>query len=149
LRKIISENMELFRKATELLKKEGILAIVFFGSRVIGKNRKDSDLDVLIVAENKRIDLSEERLKFVKENGVYLDTVVMTEEEFQENLTLGTVLMGVSIAFCVAYDKNGIYERLIKWSEEVKKYGAILILPYGKFVVGSCLRKCFMPGEDL
>ncbi|BBG26141.1 hypothetical protein IC007_0646 [Sulfuracidifex tepidarius] len=44
--------MELFRKATSLLKKDTVLAIVFFGSRVIGKHREGSDLDVLILVRD-------------------------------------------------------------------------------------------------
>jgi predicted nucleotidyltransferase len=140
--------MELFRKATELLRKKSVRAIVFFGSRVIGKYRNDSDLDVLIVAEG-RIDLGPERLRFVKENGIYLDTTVMTEREFEENLTLGTVLMGVSLAFCVTYDEIGIYDKLVNWCKEVEKYGAVLILPYGRFVVGRTLRKCLLANEKI
>ncbi|MFP3202900.1 MAG: nucleotidyltransferase domain-containing protein [Sulfolobus sp.] len=139
------ENMELFNLAREKIIRDDVLAIIFFGSRVIGKYRKDSDVDVLIVVRkggNK--DFSKERLSFLKETGVRLDTTVFDEEEFKENLTLGTVMMGVSIAYCIAYDRMGAKELLEKYCEEVKPYNAILILPYGKFTVGRTIRKCVM-----
>jgi len=144
LQRIILENMELFRKATFLLRRNGVLAIVFFGSRVIGKYKKDSDLDVLIIVkdEAKELNFSDARLRFVKDTNIYLDTVIMTKKEFKNNLTLGTVLMGVSIAFCVTYDEINVYEELEKWSNEIRKYGAVLELPYGKFIVGRTIRKC-------
>ena len=144
MQRIILENMELFRKATLLLKRDGVLAIVFFGSRVIGKYRKDSDLDVLVIVRDdiKGLNFSDARLRFLKDTGVYLDTVVMTKTQFESNLTLGTVLMGVSIAYCVTYDEINVYEKLEEWSNEVRKYNAILVLPYGKFIVGRTIRKC-------
>ncbi|BCU67743.1 DNA polymerase [Sulfolobales archaeon HS-7] len=142
--------MELFRIATSLLKGNETLAIIFFGSRVIGKYRKDSDLDVLLVVEDesKRLRFNEVRLKFLKDTGVYLDTTIMTTDQFENNLTLGTVLMGVSIAFCVTYDKINAYEKLESWSNEIRKYGAILELPYGKFIVGRTIRKCRVSFES-
>jgi len=139
------ENMELFSLAREKIIRDDVLAIIFFGSRVIGKHREDSDVDVLIVVKkggNK--DFSKERLSFLKETGVRLDTTVLDEEELKENLTLGTVMMGVSIAYCVAYDRMGVKELLEKYCEEVKPYNAVLILPYGKFTVGKTIRKCEM-----
>jgi len=139
------ENTELFNLAREKIKRDDVLAIVFFGSRVIGKYGKDSDVDVLIVVRkggNK--DFSKERLSFLKETGVRLDTTVFDEEEFKENLTLGTVMMGVSIAYCIAYDRMGVKGLLEKYCEEVRPYNAVLILPYGKFTVGRTVRKCVM-----
>ena len=138
------ENMELFRIATRKLVRDDVLAIIFFGSRVIGKYRKDSDVDVLIVIKRGgNRDFSKERLSFLKETGIRLDTTVFDEEQFEENLTLGTVMMGVSIAYCITYDKINAYERINAFAEEVRKYNAILELPYGKFVVGRTIRKCF------
>jgi Nucleotidyltransferase domain. len=140
---ITLENMALFREATQLiLNKPGVLAIVFFGSRVMGKNNSRSDLDVLIVVEDKIVDFSDVRLGFVRSNHVYLGTLIMTEKEFEENLTLGSVLMGVSLAYCVIFDKIKVYERILSWAERVRKYNAILELPYGKFTVGRTIRKC-------
>jgi predicted nucleotidyltransferase len=137
--------MELFSLAREKIIRDDVLAIVFFGSRVIGKHREDSDVDVLIVVRKGRNkDFSKERLSFLKETGVRLDTTVFDEEEFKENLTLGTVMMGVSVAYCVAYDRMGVKELLEKYCEEVKPYNAVLILPYGKFTVGKTIRKCEM-----
>jgi Nucleotidyltransferase domain. len=137
--------MELFNLAREKIIRDDILAIIFFGSRVIGKYRKDSDVDVLIVVrKGSNKDFSKERLSFLKETGVRLDTTVFDEEEFKENLTLGTVMMGVSIAYCIAYDRMRVKELLEKYCEEVKPYNAILILPYGKFIVGRTIRKCVM-----
>lgn len=140
----ILENMELFRKATLFLRRNEVLAIIFFGSRVIGKYDKNSDLDVLVIIkdEAKGLNFNDVRLRFVKDTNIYLDTTIMTKKEFENNLTLGTVLMGVSIAFCVTYDKINIYEELVKWSNEIRKYGAVLELPYGKFIVGGTVRKC-------
>ena len=139
------ENMELFKLAREKLMRDDVLAIIFFGSRVIGKYRKDSDVDVIIVVKkgcNK--DFSKERLTFLKETGVRLDTTVFDEDEFKENLTLGTVMMGVSIAYCIAFDKMGAKGLLEKYCDEIKPYNAVLILPYGKFIVGRTIRKCVM-----
>lgn len=140
----ILENMELFRKATLFLRRNEVLAIIFFGSRVIGKYDKNSDLDVLVIIkdEAKGLNFNDVRLRFVKDTNIYLDTTIMTKKEFENNLTLGTVLMGVSIAFCVTYDEINIYEELVKWSNEIRKYGAVLELPYGKFIVGRTVRKC-------
>ncbi|BBG23389.1 hypothetical protein IC006_0673 [Sulfuracidifex tepidarius] len=81
-------------------------------------------------------------MRFVKDTGVSVDTTVMTREEFKDNLTLGSVLMGVSIAFCVTYDEVNVYEEIERWSNEVRKYHAVLDLPYGNFVVGRTIRKC-------
>ncbi|BAB66008.1 hypothetical protein STK_09860 [Sulfurisphaera tokodaii str. 7] len=136
--------MELFRKATLLLRREGVLSIIFFGSRVIGKYKKDSDLDVLIIVrdEAKGLNFSESRIRFLKDTNIYLDTVIMTNTEFENNLALGTVLMGVSIAYCVTYDEINAYEKIENWSKEIRKYGAVLELPYGKFIVGRTIRKC-------
>ncbi|BFI74365.1 nucleotidyltransferase domain-containing protein [Sulfurisphaera ohwakuensis] len=144
MQRIILENMELFRKATLLLRREGVLSIIFFGSRVIGKYKKDSDLDVLIIVrdEAKGLNFSESRLRFLKDTNIYLDTVIMTNTEFENNLALGTVLMGVSIAYCVTYDEINAYEKIESWSKEIRKYGAVLELPYGKFIVGRTIRKC-------
>lgn len=144
MQRIILENMELFRKATLLLRREGVLSIIFFGSRVIGKYKKDSDLDVLIIVrdEAKGLNFSESRLRFLKDTYIYLDTVIMTNTEFENNLALGTVLMGVSIAYCVTYDEINAYEKIENWSKEIRKYGAVLELPYGKFIVGRTIRKC-------
>ncbi len=143
MHEVTLENMALFREATRLiLKKPGILAIVFFGSRVMGKNNSHSDLDVLIVVDDKSVDFSDVRLGFVRSNHIYLDTVIMTEKEFEDNLTLGSVLMGVSLAYCVKFDKINVYERISNWAEEVKKYNAILELPYGRFTIGRTIRKC-------
>jgi len=144
LQRIILENMELFRKATLLLRREGVLSIIFFGSRVIGKYKKDSDLDVLIIVrdEAKGLNFSESRIRFLKDTNIYLDTVIMTNTEFENNLALGTVLMGVSIAYCVTYDEINAYEKIENWSKEIRKYGAVLELPYGKFIVGRTIRKC-------
>jgi len=139
------ENTELFNLAREKIIRDDVLAVIFFGSRVIGKYRRDSDVDVLIVVRkggNK--DFSKERLSFLKETGVRLDTTVLDEEEFKENLTLGTVMMGVSVAYCIAYDRMGVKELLEKYCEEVEPYNATLILPYGKFTVGRTVRKCVM-----
>ncbi|XAF01746.1 nucleotidyltransferase domain-containing protein [Sulfolobus tengchongensis] len=139
------ENMELFKLAREKLIRDNVLAIIFFGSRVIGKYRKDSDVDVIIVVKkggNK--DFSKERLSFLKETSVRLDTTVFDEEEFKENLTLGTVMMGVSIAYCIVFDKMGAKELLEKYCDEIKPYNVVLILPYGKFTVGRTIRKCIM-----
>lgn len=55
------ENMELFRIATRKLIRDDVLAIIFFGSRVIGKYRKDSDVDVLIVIKRGEIGISQRR----------------------------------------------------------------------------------------
>ncbi|HII73972.1 nucleotidyltransferase domain-containing protein [Sulfurisphaera tokodaii] len=144
MQRIILENMELFRKATLLLRREGVLSIIFFGSRVIGKYKKDSDLDVLIIVrdEAKGLNFSESRIRFLKDTNIYLDTVIMTNTEFENNLALGTVLMGVSIAYCVTYDEINAYEKIENWSKEIRKYGAVLELPYGKFIVGRTIRKC-------
>lgn len=94
--------MELFRKATLLLRKEGVLSIIFFGSRVIGKYKKDSDLDVLIIVKDKAkgLNFSESRLRFLKDTNIHLDTVIMTNTEFENNLALGTVLMGLNSFSC-------------------------------------------------
>jgi len=138
------ENMELFRIATRKLIRDDVLAIIFFGSRVIGKYRKDSDVDVLIIIKKGgNRDFSKERLSFLKETGIRLDTTVFDEEQFEENLTLGTLMMGVSIAYCVTYDKIHAYEKINAFAEEVRKYSAVLELPYGKFIVGKTIRKCF------
>lgn len=98
-------------------------------------------MDVLIIVkdEAKELNFSDARLRFVKDTNIYLDTVIMTKKEFKNNLTLGTVLMGVSVAFCVTYDKINVYEELEKWSNEISKYGAVLELPYGKFIVGRTI----------
>ncbi|MBB5254233.1 putative nucleotidyltransferase [Sulfurisphaera ohwakuensis] len=102
MQRIILENMELFRKATLLLRKEGVLSIIFFGSRVIGKYKKDSDLDVLIIVKDKAkgLNFSESRLRFLKDTNIHLDTVIMTNTEFENNLALGTVLMGLNSFSC-------------------------------------------------
>jgi hypothetical protein len=139
------ENTELFNLAREKVIRDDVLAVIFFGSRVIGKYRKDSDVDVLIVVrKGANKDFSKERLSFLKETGVRLDTTVFDEEEFKENLTLGTVMMGVSVAYCIAYDRMRVKELLEKYCEEVEPYNATLILPYGKFTVGRTVRKCVM-----
>lgn len=52
-------------------------------------------------------------------------------------------MMGVSIAYCVTYDKIYAYGRINAFAEEVRKYNAVLELPYGKFIVGRTIRKCF------
>lgn len=143
------ENMELFRRATKKLVREEVLAVIFFGSRVIGKYRRDSDIDVVVVVKkgyNK--DFSRERISFLKETGVVLDTIVLNDEEFESNLTLGTVMMGVTIAYCITFDRINAYKKLEKFAEEVKKYNAVLILPYGKFVVGNTIRKCLINNLD-
>jgi predicted nucleotidyltransferase len=141
--------MELFRRATKKLVREEVLAVIFFGSRVIGKYRRDSDIDVVVVVKkgyNK--DFSRERISFLKETGVVLDTIVLNDEEFESNLTLGTVMMGVTIAYCITFDRINAYKKLEKFAEEVKKYNAVLILPYGKFVVGNTIRKCLINNLD-
>ncbi|WP_338600312.1 nucleotidyltransferase domain-containing protein [Sulfolobus tengchongensis] len=144
MQKVISKNMELFELATELILKQGkesVLAIIFFGSRVIGKYRENSDLDVLIVT-NEQIDFKETRLTFLRQTGIKLDTIVMSENTFEENFTLGSIMMGISIAFCITYDKINAYNKIVRWSDEIEKYNAKLVLPYGEFVVGKMLKKC-------
>ncbi|WP_221290571.1 nucleotidyltransferase domain-containing protein [Stygiolobus caldivivus] len=140
--------MELFSLATRMLLNDDVLAIIFFGSRVIGKYRDDSDVDVIVVVrKGGKKDFSRERISFLKETGVVLDTTVMDETEFEDNLTLGTVMMGVSIAYCITYDKINAFRKLEEFAGEVRKYNAVLILPYGRFIVGRTIRKCISRGS--
>ncbi len=93
---------------------KGLESVVLFGSRVRKRHAEDSDLDVIVVLNNKKNrEISKIRKEFLLNFKHRLDIQVIEKSELVSNFKnfsplFCTLVLGIRII----YDPHGIFERL-------------------------------------
>ncbi len=94
LTKAEQQALNRFRDALHSLLRENLVSLRLFGSRVRGEQTEESDLDILVLVQNKDRALCrrivEESLEVDLAYGTNLAPTILSAEEYRQNLEYGT-----------------------------------------------------------
>ena len=109
-----SKTLEKFRERVLKELKDRVYSIVVYGSLTRGEYTKDSDIDILVIGENKadweRVSRIAYEIDF--ENGfrTFITTIFLTKDEFEYRLKAGDPFIHNVLKEGVALYDTGFYE---------------------------------------
>ena len=106
--------------ASELARRDDVLAIVLFGSVARGAATEESDLDLLIVVREE-VDLTDEVYELMLRYDVPIEPIVMAYDEFLSMLASESVfLFSIVEGYRILLDRAGVREALAIKSDRIR-----------------------------
>ncbi len=111
--------------------KEKLVSVIFFGSRVKGYAKEDSDYDLLIIAKDlpgikERFSLVEDLEDEIwKKYGIKISSILVEPEEIFE--PVNPLLFGVLTGYKVLFGEEAFRENLKKSKEWIEKMNPIYV----------------------
>jgi predicted nucleotidyltransferase len=133
------------RKFIEKKLGRNLMSMILFGSKIRGF--KGRDLDIIVIARNLPSSLKSVRC-MEKELESYLfrstkqvcDIHLFTKKSFEENLTEGTFLVGLTLGYRIIVDKAKVGNRIENFLKTLRGKDITYVDRYGEWKIGKIAR---------